>query len=375
MISINVNPIDLRDYAKALGWQMVPAALRDRLYVLNHASFTHRQLVFPMDADAPDYAEACENSVQRLAELHSKSNGQVLRELLNVRNDLLRMRIGPNSRIRTLPLSYAVSAVSAARQILLSSACSVVRPRSIHPRLTISEAQQLVDRSKFDQTEEGSFILNIACPLNAVSYQPALDEGVSITFVRKALILAVKGMQRVVHSIERDEVDVLVQDVVEGTEVHVSANLCDALSMLRDESADCTVEVGVLWSPDIPRPHDLGSCTIKLQDGYFEKIDDIRDAIRSREGYKEDQFVGTVERLDGSMGSDGRRSGEVVFALMLRDGETIRARANLTADQYADADRAHMNDGMYVQVAGRLHPGRQPRSLTNISSFALLPMP
>ena len=32
------------------------------------------------------------------------------------------------------------------------------------------------------------------------------------------------------------------------------------------------------------------------------------------------------------------------------------ARANLSADQYAKADKAHMTDGAYVKVAGKLHP-------------------
>jgi hypothetical protein len=51
------------------------------------------------------------------------------------------------------------------------------------------------------------------------------------------------------------------------------------------------------------------------------------------------------------------------------------AKANLSASQYQDADKAHTNSGCYVSVTGTLHPGRQPRELLSISNFTLLAPP
>lgn len=72
------------------------------------------------------------------------------------------------------------------------------------------------------------------------------------------------------------------------------------------------------------------------------------------------------------MGPDGKRLGEVLLAILLPDGESVRARVHLNAEQYAEADRAHMNDGAYIRVAGMLHPGRQIRALSDIQRFELL---
>ena len=55
---------------------------------------------------------------------------------------------------------------------------------------------------------------------------------------------------------------------------------------------------------------------------------------------REEQLIGTVEQLAGAVGGDGRRSGEVVFSL-LKDGEQVRVRASLDAEQYQTAMRAH----------------------------------
>jgi hypothetical protein len=72
------------------------------------------------------------------------------------------------------------------------------------------------------------------------------------------------------------------------------------------------------------------------------------------------------------MGPDGRRSGDIILSLLLPEGVQVRARTNLSADDYAKADRAHMSDGTYVKVAGLLHPGRQPRQLSSLRSFDLI---
>ena len=113
---------------------------------------------------------------------------------------------------------------------------------------------------------------------------------------------------------------------------------------------------------------------IRFQKDYFPRIEEVRRALRSSERHREDSFIGTVERLDGEIGADGQRAGEVILALLLAEGETVRARASLTPDQYATADRAHMTDGAYVKVAGKLSPGRQPRSMTGIAVFEQIPV-
>ncbi|MDO6435712.1 hypothetical protein Q4E93_34175 [Flavitalea sp. BT771] len=75
--------------------------------------------------------------------------------------------------------------------------------------------------------------------------------------------------------------------------------------------------------------------------------------------------------MAGDQGPDGRRAGEVILNLY-KDEDTIQARAYLTADQYVEADKAHMSFGTYIKVIGTLQPGYQPRNLT-IRKFELLP--
>ena len=113
---------------------------------------------------------------------------------------------------------------------------------------------------------------------------------------------------------------------------------------------------------------------MRIQRDYFSRIEQVGRALRAAEQQADgDTFVGTVERLDGEFDVTGRRSGEVILSLLLPDeGETVSAKTTLTAENYAKADQAHMTNGIYVRVSGRLRPGRQPRQLTDVTDFEII---
>lgn len=159
-------PTDVRDYAKSLGWSLLQEALPDRLYVLTHPEMSPRQIVIPIETSAPDYAEAVQT----------------------VREDTLRYRVTTARRDEdTLPLPFAASLVQGAQQMLLASACTVLTPRLHHPRLYRAEAQQLVENARFGQTEQGSFVLEVSCPIDALDVQGSLPwDDVPLPFVRMA---------------------------------------------------------------------------------------------------------------------------------------------------------------------------------------------
>ena len=133
------------------------------------------------------------------------------------------------------------------------------------------------------------------------------------------------------------------------------------------------MDIGITWAASIPRPvNEPAVSTVRVHHDYFSRIEEVRRELRSTEKHLEDTFIGIVERLDGEMGDDVRRSGEVILSLLLPEGETVKARTNLNADQYRNADHAHMADSSYVKVTGKPHPGRQPRQLSDLKSFDLI---
>ena len=370
-----IAPTDLRDYAKAQGWVLLKEAAKDRLYVLTNPRFERRQLVFPMDTTAPDYAEAVMLIVDKLATMENRPTGAVLKSLSEVADDAIAFRVtSPRQEDRSLPLAFAGSMLIGAQQLLLASACTVLKPQTHHPRLSRTEAQQFLETARFRHTQPGSFVLNVSCPVQAMDVQSALlPNELEAPFVRRATVALKRSLRELVSAIETDSLDALVAETKQSATPLISSNLCEALTRFEEDSLKNSVEIGITWASSIPRPADEPIVSIvRVQHDYFSRIEEVRRELRSEEKHTDDTFVGTVERLDGEMDDQGHRQGEVILSLLLPEGEQIRARTNLNPEQYAKADQAHMTEGAYVKVSGRLHPGRQPRQLSDLSSFDLI---
>ena len=369
-----IAPTDLRDYAKAKGWVLLKEAAKDRLYVLSHPSFDRRQLVFPMDTTAPDYLEAVGLVIEKLAAIEGRPPQLVLKSLLEVGDDSIAFRVeSPRPEEQCLPLAFVGSMLEGAQQMLRACVHTVLKPQIHHPRLSRAEAQQLIEAARFRHTQLGSFVLNVSCPVQSMDVQAPFDAvELQTPFVRRTTAVLHRSLVRLVNAIETDSLDTLIQAEKNSSAPLISSNFCEALARFEERSLKNSVEIGIAWAPSISTPTGEKPVSfVRVQNDYFSRIEEVRRELRSPEKQTDDVFIGTVEMLEGEMGPDGRRSGDVILSLLLPEGLQVRARTQLDADAYAKADRAHMIDGTYVKVAGLLHPGRQPRQL-QLRSFELI---
>jgi len=373
-----VAPTDLRDYLKAHGWTVVDAALKDRLYLFENVRFPKRQLTCPMDMTAPDYEESVDRIFCKLAEMTGQTAASLKTGVHALKDDVLRLRVFFDGNDTSLPLGFAARLVLSTETLLKAAACTVLRPRMHHPRLSLAEANQFVDKARFQQTETGSFVLKVACPVNAMEIQgvheiDGLNANTDAPFVRQVTLALQSSLFKLTSAIETDTVDALVSNLKHQSSPLISSNLCEALSSMHDEIVDNSLDVGFDWSVLHTVAGSVRPGVIRIQKDYFYRIEEVRRELRAQEPQIEETFIGTVERLDGVLDDSGRRSGDVILALLLPDeGETIRAKVSLSADDYCKADTAHMTNGAYVRISGRLRPGHQPRQLTNVSYFDVI---
>jgi len=78
-----------------------------------------------------------------------------------------------------------------------------------------------------------------------------------------------------------------------------------------------------------------------------------------------------VDELKGELGPGEQREGEVILDLLV-DGESIKAKVNLNVEQHKLAHQAYGQGKSYIKVTGLLHPGNQPRKLTDVKEFTLV---
>ena len=102
----------------------------------------------------------------------------------------------------------------------------------------------------------------------------------------------------------------------------------------------------------------------------FPIIEDLYKQLRPTEVTAASLFFGKVVTLSGRPSEDGRMQGETVLAL-LHDEEILKARADLSPDDYQKAVEAHRK-AEPVKFWGALLPGRRIHRVTAISGFSMI---
>ena len=366
---------ELRDFLKSQGWVMLDMALRDRLFVFNHPAHTKRQLVYPMDHTAPDYGEAVQRVFDKLAEITNTPARTLCSQARAVHDDVLSFHIHFAGDENSLPLGFAAALLPQAETLIKAAACTVIRPQAHHPRLALAQANQLIEKTRFQHTEHGSFVLKTSCPVHALQMQGELDlssDSGSLPFVREVTLALNQSLQALVTAIEGDRIAPWLDQLKQEAAPPISSNLCAALVQMQDEKLENDLSIRFGWAASLPAPASTPS-VIRFQRDYFPRIEEVGRELRGTQTQREEMFIGTVERLEGTMNAQGQREGDVVLSLFLRDEEAlVKARVYLQPTDYTQAVRAHETDGAYVQVKGQLQAGSRLRQLTHAKSFEVV---
>lgn len=367
-----ISPTSIRNYARGTGWEPIEGSRR-RIWLFRHSTERLIQLQIPMDPDE-DTPEAILEIAERIALTEKRSIEAVVDDLATAGADVLRFRvISDEVRSGTIPLEEAESLLMGARQSLSAAACSVSSPATHHPRTDRVEARELLQNSRMGQTEVGSFVLKVLCPLNAVSDPPMVAE--TQPFVRNVTTLLMRSTGKLITGIEQGNLDrVLEAQEAPTARPEISSNLCKGLMTLKGDRDSGAIEIAVKWAsylqlptPDVPK-------IIRIPVEYYPEIEHAHQILRpQKDECLDKRMIGTVETLNGDVGDDGKRSGEVTLALLLPDeDEIIRARTMLSSDDYEKAVTAHEQGIGYVQLSGRLRRGVRISRIENPKDFKLL---
>jgi hypothetical protein len=276
---------------------------------------------------------------------------------------------------------------------VLSAACSVVQPQTFHPRLSRTEAEQLLQACRLGQTERGSFTVVIACPLDAVGPIQALrtdqrtlfehldpvevwgsagenaPDAVPEPFTRKATGLLMRSIARIVAAVDADRVETLLETGAD--QPSLSANLCESLLMMQPNGDRSRLSVLASWArTHPPSPGQAAPSVVNLRRDYFPTIERLAVALRPARASKTAYFVGLVDALFGTPDEANRVSGEVQLLLFNQEGPQ-KARVSLNADDYHVAWEAH-GQGGYVSLHGILNLGQRVHRIESVSNFKLL---
>lgn len=352
-----VTPRALASYAEGLGWQKV-AGVNGGIAAYTNPHEGKRQLVVPADADLDDYADRAAEAVVRLAEFEKRPAREVLEHLLLPPADVLSFRVvSPDTENGDVPLEVGGEVIEGARNGLLAVAHSALDPQPYFGRMRREEAKRFLNKCRMS-TGRGSFVLSVACPLDLPLTFPGAEpepfaRRVTGLFVDALTVLA--NAPRVINPF-----GLANPDHTPG----VSANLCEALLRLRPEGNRSFVTVSAAWSRALLPKDRPANVAVRFDQETFEVLESVAPLLRARPEPKSDVYYGFVEELKNA------QTFEVRLTLFL-DGEQVRATAELTADEYQIAFRAHF-DNELVCMRGELERLPRLNRLNSVENFHLL---
>jgi hypothetical protein len=372
---------DARQYMLATGWRRVDFPVRStpgffgRVAVFDRPDNVDEQVLIPLDENTRDYDARMAEAVWNLARWEKRPPEETAKDLLFAGSDVLRFKVAsPLLEAGTLPLTDGLHLLDGIRTAILAAAHSVISPVRYHKRLSRNDAEELLSACRMGQTERGSFVATVACPLRAGDAEQAFINTTADPFARKATTLLIESTSELVHAIETDQVRQVVEN--ENATPKLSANLCDALLRMKPSIEGAEVTIEATWSALRPVLTTVPAHpVIRIQNSYFPIIEDIYKELRPGEQALPTFYLAYLDKLEGSPGPDGRMQGSVVLRLFGPDDEdNIHARASLTPDQYALAVKAHANNRL-VELTGSLVRARRSAKLDNPVDFKLVEIP
>jgi hypothetical protein len=367
---------EVQQYALSKGWQRVPGVKGD-IAVYRRPESRKREVIIPQDRGFSDYALRMAEAISAFTDFEQIDNDhrtpqQVLNDLLLPAADILRFSLeGTPAQDGTVSLNEAVNLIGGARKALMASACTVIHPQKFHPRMSRTETEQFINACRLGQTEQGSFVTTFICPLNALPKEElpvsAPSDPSPKFFTREVTQTLMFSLQQIVEAVKADQAALLLDP--QRCNVFISANLCEALVELQPVAEETIVSVYPTWSRTIaPPPNAPGK--VRFSKEYFPIIEDVARQLRPDPGLREAPYIiGWVDALDGKPGPDNRLQGLVTLEIPLEGMEKfIKARLDLTADDYEKAIKAHMARDM-VRLAGVLHRGPRVSVIRNYREF------
>lgn len=195
-----VTPLTLKQYARSTGWAMVA---EPQNFVIYRVSGNHDvEVAIPEHPEFADYARRVSEAVNAFARYEGRPALEILNDLLVPPADVLRLAVtSPSADNGTLYLLDGFNLLNGARKTLLAAASDVLSPAPYHPRLARSEAEAFVRNCKLGQTERGSFVATLVCPI----YIKPTDQGEMFpdfagdSFTRKVTTHFMRAISRVLR--------------------------------------------------------------------------------------------------------------------------------------------------------------------------------
>ncbi len=336
-------------YLKANNWKELDSVFNGR--VLQFLSpDSEISILLPIDSDFSDYTEGMYNAIRIIAQKEKMSFAGFVAKLANPASDILKWRVANDLTAKgSIPFSAMEETIGSIKNILSTACLDVISPAKYHAKLFTKDVKEQLSKYEFGQTEIGSYILNVICPLGQYQYNLFNAEEEDIPLSRKINIKVIDSISRLQHYVA-DGGQELDEKVDEGK---ISINFLSALSDIYEEFRDSELTISAKWNSYVPILNNNVPDNVQLIPIYNEKIISVIEKYTPKQDTEtERHFFGKIINIGAEAEVDNRSSVDIKIATIGENGKAITIYTTLGYSEYFSiVDRA-FTDGLNVKISG-----------------------
>lgn len=308
-------------------------------------------VLMPLVTSFSDYEDVMKKALGTIASFENISTIHLYNKLTNPSCDFLRWRIaGDSTSGGIIPFNSMGANIDYIKDLLGSACLDILNPATYHTKVYTNEVNEQIAKYSFGQTEIGSYILNVLCPLGYYQYQLFDPIQENLPMSRRINLNILNNIDLIQRSVEDKSQE--LNDSVESQAI--SVNFLNSLSEMYDENKDSQITLSAEWNGDVPHIQNPNPVSMVLL-----KPNCLDRVIETIENYtpKEEQnvpatFYGKITNIGAEAEIENRTLFDIKIATIGDDLRTVYVVATLSYSQFfAMADKA-FQEGANIKVTG-----------------------
>lgn len=330
-------------------WQRLPDLFEGKVRQFQSEDEEEVVLV-PMTKTFTDYYREVRETLGIIASSEGKSFEELTNKLLNPSQDILKWRIADELTNKgAIPFNSMTENIEHIKDLLASAILDVTTPSKVHSRLYTKEVNTQLSNYQFGQTEIGSYILNILCPLGYYQYKLFNPELEDVPLGRKVNLQILNGITKVQTSISDKSSE--LQDILD--EDKISVNFLTALSKIYEENNNSDVSIKADWNIDVPLPSNICISQVVLNSKCYDPLLYVieKNSPQQEQNTKK-SYCGKISSISGDAEIESRETITVVVAAIDDDMRKTNVKVELNCQKYYSIVSEAFESGANVIVTG-----------------------
>ena len=316
-------------------------------------------VLIPLVKEFSDYYRVMEETLQSIASFENRNVAALINKILNPSYDIQKWRIANNyTSDGKIPFFSMTNTIEKIKDVLATAYLDTLNPTKFHKKVYTTEVNKNISEYSFGQTEIGSYILNILCPLGDYQYtifNPTEQDIPLNRRINMRLLSSIDSIQKDLKNNDKNKVD---EDVDQGI---YSVNFLDSLVDIYDETKNTEMDIIVDWCKDVKFINEPPISSIKLEPIFMDRVNFIADKYRpKKEENIQKSYYGKIDNINANPDVENREYVQIRLVDIGDDNKKVNIQSKLNYAAYYSVVNTAFESGANVKLSGLCkNTGRQ----------------